>query len=256
MHPQKRHLIFIVCGIVALIVIAIAGYKILSKGGANNSDDATQEVVNEPPVWSRMVDALLANRILPSMVRIWSTFENPSSDERTDIDPGKVNRRGRWVVVPGGDILTASHLFEQAEEYFVVQLADGIIVPVENLRIYPQDVALVGIDLETTPYERVLNWRKYNSNEEVFTFIEWNIVRWKLLDIGKDQLTTSLPLTPGMSWSPLFSSNGELIWINLAISNQEEGKSYAYYITTPLREAYPNSDGWTRDSEQQWQLIQ
>lgn len=176
----------------------------------------------------------LVESIVPSLVRIGTLQQQNALANDILLDPSKVNWHGRWVALETWKVITAAHLFENSTAHYIAQTDQGNLFTISNVWKDESDLALIRIDGELIPYSQI--WQKVDLSQQLWlvSVVDRTLLTGVLISRETEFITTSLPLLPGMSGSPLFTQAWVLIGINIAISNQDTVESYAQLIPIPF----------------------
>ncbi len=209
--------------------------------------------IQTPPIMNRSTADLLES-IAPSLVRIWSVQSqylrwNANEINTAENDSDKTNRLGRWIAIEPWKVLTAGHLFESWTTTYVIQTYDTVVTPIQNIRKYANDLAVVAVTynwMPTSYHEFPLI--SLQTGTKVISLVNGKLLKGEITGQSGSTITTSLKLTPGMSGSPLFTNEWTFIGINTAISNQWVTESYAQLATIPFSVSALTWVVWTANS--------
>ncbi len=212
-------------------------------GGCWAKKNPTVEVVPSAVLWTDSEsDAWLTREALrsmsePSTVMIWTVRQQNSTARPTEFAIDEINRLGRWISVEAGKALTVAHLFTDPDAYYVLLNGkDGSITSIDNIWKQDNDLALVWVATELVPYKLVATRPTATIGNQVLAD-DGDIYYGEIIEYIDNQIVTTLELTPGKSWLPLFNDKWVLIWINSSITEKDGSIiTYAQSITKPFLE--------------------
>ncbi len=150
-------------------------------------------------------------------------------------------------------ILTNKHVVEDTDASYVVAFSDGSVVKATNVRLDPTlDIALLKIDKEWVQWRQVATALDFEDEVTIWQFVLaiWNalaefqnsvtlwIISGKNRKLTMDNenlyawlLQTDASISEGNSGWPLFNLDGNVVWINTAVSALGENIWFAIPIT-------------------------
>ncbi len=212
-------------------------------GGCSLKKTPTVEAVPSVVSWTDIEsDAGMTREALrsmsePSTVMIWTTRQQNSATRPTEFAIDEINWLGRWISVEEGKALTVAHLFTDPDAYYVLLNGkDGSITSIDNIWKHSNDLALVWVATELVPYKLIAARPNSTIGEQVLADDGYTYYG-KIIEYSGGQIVTTLELTPGKSWLPLFNDKWVLIWINSSITEKDGSTvTYAQSITKPFLE--------------------
>jgi len=144
------------------------------------------------------------------------------------------NKIWKWIFIKNNIFLTAKHLFDNTDNKFFIKINNKRY----NFKIIKQfknkDLLIWKINnFNSLNYIKNPIISNLKQNQEIFTYKNWKKIFWKILNTDttikelnlSKLIKTDIQLSPWDSWSPLFNSKNELIWIYIII---EKNKNISY----------------------------
>jgi len=217
---MKKYFIFIAISLIILLTTLIIAPKItksLNNKNLNNIKNSIVSITKKEKLKLINEQYWLKNEKIKN---IWNT-----------------KQKWKWFFINNNwYIITNKHIINSYTWTYEVNYKSKLY-NAKVIKIYKnKDLSIIKINIQNQNFLNIETKPNLYTWEKIFAFINNNFLDWIILDKNiklnnntTDIISTNLKLKPWDSWTPLFNSSNNVIWINTAIWNNN--LSYATLIT-------------------------